>query len=161
MRTRLLLLSVLACSVAGCGGKQVDTPKGEAFIAKELRRSLGTEPSSVACPKDIAAEKGASFDCKVTGADGTSGIVKVTQKDGDGNVAISAPFLPTNAYERQLGKEISGQLSADVTLDCPEIVVARKSDTFECDATSSTGKVAVKVTQKDARGNVTYRLKRR
>ena len=44
-------------------------------------------------------------------------------------------------------------------VSCPEIIVGKKGDQFDCVATSGKDKAKVQVTQKDDQGNVNYKLR--
>lgn len=158
MRPRLILLVPLLVAIAGCGSTTVDTEKGEKFISKTVEDQVGADVKSVKCPEDIPAKKGDTFTCVVTGADGTTGDAEVTQKDDKGNVAVSAPFVHVRNLEKLMADDIGEQVGSQVTLTCPEIIVGRKGDTFDCDAKSGKDDGTVKVTQTDDKGNVNYKL---
>ncbi len=158
MRTRLVL--VLPLLLAGCGATSIDTEKGERFITKTVEDQVGARVKAVKCPEDLTAEKGATFTCTVTGADGTTGDVEVVQKDDKGNVKVSAPILPIRNLEKLMAQDIGQQVGSDVKLSCPEIITREKGATFDCVAASGKDKATVKVTQKDDKGNVNYKLQR-
>ena len=156
----LLPLAFAAVVLTGCA-KEIDDKKAESFIADSVREQVGARVASVSCPTGITAKKGGTFECTVTGSDGTSGKAKVTMKDDEGNVAVSAPFIHVRPLAERMAKEISEQVGgSDVELSCPEIVVGAKGETFECDAISGSDKAIVEVTQTDDRGNVDYELRR-
>ena len=160
MRSRpaLAVSIVAAVAVAGCA-KSIDTDKAEKFIAKTVTAQVGADVKSVDCPSGLTAKKGETFNCTVNGTDGTSGKAKVTEKDDQGNVNVSAPFVHTGNLETLMSKNIGQQVGAsDVKVSCPEIVVGKKGDQFDCTATSGKDKATVKVTQKDDQGNVNYKL---
>jgi hypothetical protein len=160
MRPRLALLLpvVAAFAVAGCS-KSIDTDKAEKFIGKTVTAQVGADVKSVKCPSGLTAKKGETFECTVTGADGTSGKAQVTEKDDQGNVSVSAPFVHTTNLEELMAKNIGEQAGAkDVKVDCPEIIVGKKGGTFDCSATSGKDKATVNVTQKDDQGNVNYKV---
>jgi hypothetical protein len=158
MRISLGLLALTAVVLGGCS-KTIDSPKAERFIAKSVREQVGADVKSVSCPSDITAKKGDTFECTVTGADGTSGKAVVTEKDDEGNVAVSAPFIHVRNLEQQIASGIADQVGGSVELSCPEIVVGAKGDTFECQVTAGSDKAVVAVTQTDGKGNVRYKLK--
>ncbi len=160
MRSRLLLaVPVLAAiALAGCA-KSIDTDKAETFITKNVKTQIGADVKSVKCPSGLTAKKGGTFTCTVTGTDGTTGKAKVTEKDDQGNVTVSTPFVHSTNLENLMAKNIGEQVGAtDVKVVCPEIIVGKKGDQFDCAATSGTSKATVKVTQKDDQGNVNYKL---
>ena len=161
MRTRPILIILLAgaTAVAGCGTKTIDDGKAEKAIKAEVARQAGADVRSVSCPDDVEPEKGGTFTCRVTGTDGSAGDVNVTQKDDEGRVRFSAPFIHMRDIERSLAVQFSSP-QVSVTLDCPEIVTAKAGGTFVCDGRDSKGRRAkIDVTQKDARGNVTAKVR--
>jgi hypothetical protein len=158
MHPRLLLALPIVLGVAACGTKTVNTEKGERFIKKTVSQQVGATVKSVKCPDDIKAKKGGTFTCTVTGSDGTTGEAQVVQKDAKGNVRLSAPFVHVRNLERLMASDIGRQVNAKVTIECPEIITGKKGDTFDCKATDGKNDATVKVTQKDDRGNVRYKL---
>jgi hypothetical protein len=63
----------------------LDTVKLESGVASELGTQLGGT-WTVSCPSDVAIEKGGTFTCDATSADGQSSTINVTQTDDQGNV---------------------------------------------------------------------------
>ncbi len=156
----LVLPALAALALSGCA-TEIDDKKTEAFIAKSVREQVGARVESVSCPTGLTARKGDTFECTVTGSDGTSGEATVTMKDDEGNVSASAPFIHVRNLEQQIAVGISEQVGgSDIELSCPEIVVGKKGDRFECEATSGSDEATVEVTQTDDQGNVDYKLKR-
>lgn len=144
----------LATGAAGCGEDTINDAKAEETITKEVEAQVGADVGSVSCPGDVKAEKGGTFTCVVTGADGTKGEVRVTQKDDKGNVHFSAPFLHMDEVERNLGTNFSAKFKTKVTLRCPDIITPKAGGKFVCDATDADGnKAKVDVTERDALGN--------
>lgn len=144
--------------LAGCATK-IDTSKAERFIDKTVRTQVGAKVASVECPDGKTAKQGDSFTCVVTGSDGTKGKAFVTERDDKGNVHVSAPFIHTREIETSIADGLRRKLHDDITVGCPEIIVARKAGRFSCRATDSHGKRAhVQVVQSDALGHVNYRL---
>ena len=142
--------------LAGCGETTINTGKGERFITKEVETQLGAKVKSVKCPSDVEPKKGGTFDCTVTGDDGTKGIAKVTQKDAKGNVRFIAPFVSNRNGEAFITRQVEAQVGAVVQdARCPEIVTFEKGGVYECEVTGADGTTGpVTVTQKDAQGNV-------
>jgi hypothetical protein len=156
----LLLLVAGAAALSGCA-KSIDDEKAEKFIAKSVTQQVGAKVKSVSCPSNLTAKKGETFECTVNGTDGTSGKATVTEKDDEGNVNVSAPFIHVRNLEEQIAGGISGQVGgSDVQVTCPEIIVGDKGAVFECQASSGSDKATVEVTQTDGRGNVRYKVKR-
>jgi hypothetical protein len=58
--------------------------------AERLIQSNSEKPlDSIRCPEGVRLERGASFDCQVTGADGSRGVVTIVQVDDLGNIRIA------------------------------------------------------------------------
>lgn len=161
MRAPLLCAAAAAAlAAAGCGGTEIDDAKAERFIEDTVTEQVGARVQSVECPTGLTAEKGETFECTVTGDDGSTGRTVVTEKDDEGNVAVSAPFIHVRDLEEQILRGLRGELGSGVELDCPEIIVGEKGDTFECETGSADGGPTVLVTQTDDQGNVRYELQR-
>ena len=159
MRLSILLVIPVVVALGGCA-KKIDDAKAEKFISKTITDQIGAKVKSVKCPTDLTAKKGETFTCTVTGADGSTGDTKVTEKDDQGNVRVTAPFVNVRELEQSIGAGITKQIGAKVTVDCPEIIVGKKGDTFDCSARSGDSKARVKVTQTDDQGHVRYELQR-
>jgi hypothetical protein len=159
MRTLPLVL-LAAIALAGCA-KEIDDKKAEKFIADNVEQQTGARVKSVACPSGLTAKKGGTFDCDVTGEDGTTGEAKITEKDDQGNVSVSAPFIHRDELESSLSDGISEQSGGgEVQVTCPDIIVVQKGAEFECEATAESDKATILVTQTDDQGHVTYKIKR-
>jgi hypothetical protein len=160
MRASLALIAIAAVLIGGCGSNEIDTKRAEDLIAENVREEIGAEVKSVSCPTGVKAKKGDTFECTVTGSDGTTGKATVTQEDDEGNVKTSAPFVHVRDLEREIAGGIGGQIGAsDVEVSCPEIIPGAKGDVVECDATSGEDKAVIEVTQTDGLGNVNYKVK--
>lgn len=90
LRTAAVVAVAGALGLAGCsaevsvGKKTVNTANAEKVIGSSLSKQLGSTVD-VTCPKDVKAEKGATFRCTAkSGAD--TATVLVTQKDAEGNI---------------------------------------------------------------------------
>lgn len=158
VRASLLLLFV-APILAGCS-KGIDTDKAEGFIKKTVSQQVGAKVEAVKCPGGLTAKKGETFTCTVTGTDGSSGRMLVTEKDDQGNVKVSAPFIHVRDLERLISSGIAKQVGSTVVVACPEIIAGEKGGTFTCNATAGSNKAKVDVTQTDDKGNVRYKLAR-
>lgn len=160
MRTTTVVIGVLAAlAVSGCA-KEIDAAKAEKFISKTVAAQVGAELKSVSCPSGLTAKKGETFECTVTGTDGTTGKTEVTEKDDQGNVSVSAPFIHPRDIERSIATDIKAQVGSAVKVSCPEIIVSDKGGKFGCEATSGSDKARVDVTQTDDQGNVDYKVQR-
>jgi hypothetical protein len=148
-----------ALALGGCS-TEIDAAKGEKLIRRAVTAQVGAKVRSVTCPKGLTAKKGATFRCRVVGADGSSGQVTVTERDDKGKVSIDAPFLHVGEVEDQIEADLKQKVGDDVTLRCPEIVVVAKGDRFSCRGRSGGSRARIAVTQQDARGHVRYRVVR-
>ncbi|WP_354700971.1 hypothetical protein DSM112329_01265 [Paraconexibacter sp. AEG42_29] len=159
-KTLVLTAAVAAAALAaGCGETTIDADKAQKIIREEVAKQVGTTVKEVKCPEDEVAKKGDTFTCLVTGADGTKGDALVTQKDDEGNVRFNAPFVHTGNGERLIAERIESQSSATgVKVDCPDIVVGKQGDTFQCKATSANDSATVQVTQTDAKGGIDFKV---
>jgi hypothetical protein len=154
----LLLAAVLAlAALAGCGTATLDTDKAENGIKSNIEQQTGAQVSSVDCPGDVKAEKGKSFTCEATGADGTKATINVTQTNDKGDVKIDAPLLHTGSTEQFIAESIRGRTGRRATVDCPDLVDAKGGARLTCRSNSGgkTKNVAVKV---DAQGHITWNL---
>lgn len=155
---RLLVAAAgLLLVLTGCA-KQIDDAKAEAFIAKTVSDEIGVRVESVKCPGGLVAKQGDSFQCTVTGRDGSSAKIKVTERDDQGHVALVAPLLRVRDVEASIRQYIGRQSGGDVRVACPEVVVGAKGKTFDCKATAGEDRATVKVTQTDAEGRLTYKV---
>ncbi len=160
MRAHHTILALVAgLALASCGETTIDSDKGERFIRGVVVEQVGARVGSVACPDDVATKKGGTFTCSVVGADGSRGDVLVTQRDDDGNVNVSAPFLHVREAETVMRDQIAKQAKVDgVTVACPEIIVVKKDERFECTATADGKSRGVAARLTDDEGHFAYRL---
>jgi hypothetical protein len=147
----------LAAGLTACS-TEIDAAKGEKLISTAVSRQVGVKVRSVTCPKGLKAKKGATFTCKVVGADGTTGNVRVTERDAKGKVSIDAPFLHVAEVEEQIAADLRKKVGTAVSVACPDIVVAAEGDRFTCRGRSKDSAPTIRVTQQDARGHVRYRV---
>lgn len=155
--TLLLLPAVLV--LTGCS-KSIDTDKAEKFIMKTVSQQVGAKVKAVRCPEGLTAKKGETFTCTVIGADGSSGEMLVREKDDQGNVNVSAPFIHVRDLEELISSGIAKQVGGSVAVSCPEIIAGKQGGTFSCGAKSGSDEAIVNVTQTDDQGNVRYKLAR-
>jgi hypothetical protein len=86
MDRKLALLVIAPLLLAACGGTEIDAGKTEALIKNGVE---GPEPRDVECPDGIEAEKGATFRCEVTYANGIPPAeVTVHIVDDEGRVRV-------------------------------------------------------------------------
>lgn len=138
--------------LAACGGT-LDTGELEKQAQKAIAEDIGVRVASVDCPDDVEAKEGATFTCTATGADGSTATVRVVQTDDEGNVRISAQLVNIPSVEDELAKQVGGKAK----VDCPDsLIVARKGESFTCDATDEEGKTGqIRVTFENDQGRFT------
>lgn len=164
MRSALALIPsaavvVVAALLAGCGTTMIDSGKAEDSIKKLVLEQAGAKVKAVDCPDGKPAKAGDTFTCTVTGTDATKGDALVTEKDDEGNVRVSAPFVHPRDIESGIASSISKQTNGEaVDVACPEIIVGQTAGTFTCRARQGQNTASVEVTQKDAKGNVRFQV---
>jgi hypothetical protein len=153
------LASTLLAAVAGCGDTTIDAGKAEKAITKAVTEQARARVKSVSCPDDEVAKKGGTFTCKVIGTDGSTGNVLVTEKDDNGSVAISAPFIHPRDVEKGVAAGIEKQAAiTGVTVTCPEIITGKAGAGTTCQAVSGKDKATVQVTQTDGKGGFRFKV---
>ncbi|MBK9035689.1 MAG: DUF4333 domain-containing protein [Myxococcales bacterium] len=156
----LWIVCVSGCSFhASCGGKTVDSKKGEAAIVKMLATS-GLD-ATVSCPTGIKAKQGDTFDCTAV-VGGATGKVKVTQKDDKGAVEFELVegFLIGAKLEGVLVDRIQQQygVAAKVTCGAP-FRASVPGETFTCSALAPDGDtLTIGITVKDKLGAVDFKI---
>jgi NAD(P)H-hydrate repair Nnr-like enzyme with NAD(P)H-hydrate epimerase domain len=75
-----------AFGFAGCGETTIDNGKLQDKIKTGVTEQTGAKVKSVNCPSGVKAEKGKTFTCDITAANGQTGKITVTQSDSKGNV---------------------------------------------------------------------------
>lgn len=151
--------AVVMALLAGCGTTMIDSGKAEDSIKKLVVDQAGVKVRSVDCPEGKEAKAGDTFTCAVTASDGTKGDALVTEKDDEGNVHVSAPFIHPREVEQSIAAGITKQTGGKATdVACPEIIVAKTAGTFTCRARQGKNAASVEVIQKDTEGNVRYRV---
>jgi hypothetical protein len=162
MRTRLPLLAVATClavAVGGCGTKVFKQGELQDSLSTELAKQAGTSPGDidVSCPDDAEVKKDKTFTCETTDADGNKETLTVTPTDDKGNFHVNT--LHVAELQRQLVQQLSANAGVDpanVKVNCPDVIEARKGRKFDCELTAPNGdKVRVVVTLTDARGGFT------
>jgi hypothetical protein len=150
--------AIASLAVVGCGETVIDAGKVEKLITKAVIDQTGVRVTSVACPEGRALKKGDTFTCTVLAKDGTKGQAVVVQRDDEGSVKTTAPFLHIRNAERAIADQIKEQAGATVTVTCPEIVVAKTGRKFRCQATDGTRTRQVETTMTDDTGNIRFKV---
>ena len=156
----LWLVLVGGCSFqASCGGKTLDSKRGEAMIAGRFKDQTGLDVK-VTCPTGIKLEQGAGFDCALS-HDGLPGKVHVTQSDDQGNVTftLTEGYLQAAKVEAAIGAQLKAKTGAEVAIACGDRVRASVPGTFRCTGQAPDGQpLAVEVTITDRLGSIDWKL---
>ena len=91
---------------ASCGGKTIDSKKGEKIIAERIKADTGIDVKAT-CPTGVKIKKGGTFDCTFE-LGGVKGKVLVTQNDDAGNVS----FEVTEGFV--LGAKVEAAIAANL-----------------------------------------------
>ena len=93
MKKALLLAGLSMAGLAACGAADVQDFQKEAqkFISndKKVQECVGADVSSTTCEKPAKVEKGQTFDCTATLADGKTVVLTATIT-GDKNFVVGA-----------------------------------------------------------------------
>lgn len=142
----LALLAGVACK------KKVDSENFEARI-KQKTEELGLSATKIACPKDVEAKVGATFECHVElGSTSYVLVTTITRVDGkkldmdthwkDGHAVIAAKLGPA------VSGELAKQFGVPVTVDCGKEALRFLDDkrNVRCELTAGDTKAAVVLT---------------
>ena len=157
-----LPLAVLAlAALAGCGTATLRTDKAESAIKSNIELQTGARVSSVDCPGEVKPEKGKSFTCEATGADGSKATINVTQTSDKGDIRFdTAVLLHTSIAEQSIAESIRGRTGRRATVNCPDLVVAKRGARFTCRSRSGGKKKNIAVKVENAQGHITWDLGR-
>jgi Domain of unknown function (DUF4333) len=156
-RAGLLVAVLVAPTVlAGCGTETLDADKAEALITSSIELQTGADVTSVDCPDDVKPEKGGRFTCEVTAADGTKATLNLRQTTEEGDVEIGAPVVHVAIMEDFIAEGLRMKTGKRATVDCPDLVVAKKGGAQVTCRSSSAGKKKNVVAEVDAQGRVTF-----
>jgi hypothetical protein len=158
--------AVMGVVAVGCGSQQLDVVKGERLIATELGPRIGLKASEakVACPDDLAIEKGAKFECTLSTPAGAKLRVRVEQTSDAGDVWFNfldgepAKLLNTDNLKTWLTEKLAARFKLDaaaITVSCPGGVPLQSGGELSCTAyAEGQPSATVKLAQTDAEGNV-------
>jgi hypothetical protein len=91
-RTPLAVAALAAAAaLAACGDKTLDSGDAEGKIADGVKEQQNYEPEKVECPDDMKAEKGETYECKVTAPGGREATAKITMVDDEGRFRFVVP----------------------------------------------------------------------
>jgi hypothetical protein len=137
--------AVMGVVAVGCGSQTLDVVKGERLIATELGPRIGLKASEakVACPDDLAIEKGAKFECTLSTPAGAKLRVRVAQTSDAGDVWFNfldgepAKLLNTDNLKTWLTEKLAARFKLDaaaITVSCPGGVPLQSGGELSCTA---------------------------
>ena len=166
-RAAIWFAAAVVCVVAvGCGSQQLDVVKGERLMAAGLGPRIGLKASEakVACPDDVAIEKGARFECTLSTPAGAKLRVRVEQTSDAGDVWFNfvdgepAKLLNTDNLKAWVTEKLAARFKLDaaaITVSCPGGVPLASGGQLSCTANAEGQPPAtVKLTQTDGKGEV-------
>jgi hypothetical protein len=152
---------------AGCGSSSDDTASSEtktvddAQVEQAIKDDLGTSVAvtSAKCPSDVPVEKGDTFTCTVTLANGATGKATVTQEGLNKytyELKAGSVQIPGSAADAAVEKSLAAQGIANATVSCPENIIVKVGTTVTCNVTGGSGVASGKVTFtfSDAEGTI-------
>jgi hypothetical protein len=154
----VLAAGLAALVAAGCGQQQLNVDKAAQLIQNVVEEQVGEDVTSISCPDEVKVAAKATFDCLVTGKDGTKGTATVTQTDGKGTISVAAPFLHKDEAEQSIQTDLRKR-APRATVVCPDIIVVKTGGKFVCKANLGEINATVSATQTNANGNFTYNVK--
>jgi hypothetical protein len=83
-------LAALGLTLSACGSTTIDSGKVEQLIRDNL---AGAKPDKIACPDDVEADKGSTFECKLEYPGRAPAIVTIHIEDEDGRVSFGPADL--------------------------------------------------------------------
>ncbi|MBL8621618.1 MAG: DUF4333 domain-containing protein [Myxococcales bacterium] len=155
----VLPIVIGGCSFqASCGGKTIDSKKGEAIITERLKADTGLEAKAT-CPTGIKIKKGGTFDCTIE-LGGVKGKVLVTQNDESGNVsfAITEGFIIGAKVEAAIAANLKENGLAATGVSCGAAVRPSVPGTFTCTAQVPDQALTIEVTIKNQTGSIDWKV---
>src|SRR5215218_7575401 len=158
--------AVVGVVAVGCGSQNLDVAKGERLMATELGPRIGLKASEakVACPDDLAIEKGAKFECTLSTPAGAKLRVRVEQTSDAGDVWFNfvdgqpAKLLNTDKLKAWVTEKLAARFKLDaaaITVSCPGGMPLQRGRQLSCTADAEGQPPAtVRLTQTDDEGEV-------
>lgn len=154
----VLPIVIGGCSFqASCGGKTIDSKKGEKLIAERLKADTGLDATAT-CPTGVKIKQGGTFDCTIE-LGGVKGKVLVTQNDESGNVsfAITEGFVIGAKVEAAIAANLKENGIATTAVSCGAAVRPSVPGTFTCTAQAEPP-LTIEVTIKNQTGSIDWKL---
>ena len=158
--------AMVAVVAVGCGGQKLDVDKGERLIASGLGPRIGLKASEakVACPDELAIEKGAKFECTLSTPAEAKLRVRVEQTSDAGDIAANfvdgqpAKLLNTDKLKAWVTEKLAARFKLDaaaITVSCPGGMPLQRGRQLSCTADAEGQPPAtVRLTQTDGAGAV-------
>ena len=152
------LLGMVACT------SMLSMDAIKSAISDGVKSQMGLEIASVTCPESRPIKAADTFECTATPKVGGNLVVKVTQKDDQGNIswelAKAEGLIDLAALETVIKNGLKEANGLEATVSCGgKYRATEPGKSFECTATDAEGaKAQVAVLMKDAAGNVSYNL---
>jgi hypothetical protein len=150
-------LVIVALGVAACSSTYtIDHKKGEKFLTGVLKPT-GLQFTTVSCPSGLKAKQGDTFDCTVTGVDGSKGNITLKETNNKGHVVVSRTVVDTPRLEKTIEAGLLQKAKLTATVDCPDVHTLAPNISYTCKATSgsSTGTIDVST---DASSSLSWKL---
>ena len=118
----------------------LDTHQAEAQAKSAIAQGSGAQVRSVTCPAKVVAKAGNTFRCTVTGADGSTVTVSVTQENNSGALHFSDPHLWHSGPAVQvIRQQLAHRAGKAVAVRCPDLVDVHKGSIVVCRVRTSAG----------------------
>ncbi len=154
----VLPIVIGGCSFqASCGGKTIDSKKGEKIIAERIKADTGIDVKAT-CPTGVKIKKGGTFDCTFE-LGGVKGKVLVTQNDDAGNVSfeVTEGFVIGAKVEAAIAANLKENGIAASAVSCGAAVRPSVPGTFTCTAQAEQP-LTLEVTIKNQLGTIDWKL---
>ena len=154
MTLRVAVAVAGALVATGCGSSSPKTTTiDDAAVESGIKSQLSTpevKVTSVKCPSDEKAEKGATFTCSVSWDNGATGKVKVTQKTAGPHYTYEpvsgSVQVPGATVEKQLQQDLAKQGAPNTQVNCPDNIIVKVGTTVTCDVSGAGGNAGGTVT---------------
>ncbi len=166
MRPLMMGLTALsaAAALSACGTTKLEDSEVADEVKSKALAPKGITGATVRCPKETEAKKDAKIRCSVTDAERNKGTVVATVLDEDGKLGRfggDTADLQRAVIERNATTQARSQ-GATGDVNCGAATKPRKGGLYFCTANiKGSGTGVVLVSQKDERGNVSVRVRKR
>ena len=166
IRAALMALTLLLATagLSACGTEKLKDSDVADEVKSKALAPKGITAATVRCPKETEAKKDAKIRCSVTDAERNKGTVVATVLDDDGKLGkfggdtadLQRAVIERNATTEARSKGATGEVS------CGKGTKPRKGALYFCTTNvRGSGTAIALVTQKDERGSVSVRVRKR